>query len=252
MSSRIVQITDPHLLAPGETLMGLDVTGRLEDVLQLAEELDPDAYFFTGDFCAHEPVQEVYHRLRERLDRLPAPYYLTAGNHDDREMMRRAFDLPGRGQEGICGRVAVHDQSFLFLDSSPGFVDDQQLDWLTEALVEHPVSDIVIHHPPIALGVKFMDAKYPLRKTERLLRLITEDGVRRRVFCGHYHSVRTVSHGNLDVYLCPPTSFFIDPAADEFSMVERAPGCQLLEWTYGGDFRYTAYATSTVREELQK
>lgn len=232
--------------------MGLDVNTRLEDVLQLAEELDPDAYFFTGDFCAHEPVQEVYHRLRDRLDQLPAPYYLTAGNHDGRQMMRNAFQLPGRGNEGICDLVQVKDRTFLFLDSSPGFVDERQLDWLAGALAQHPQSDIVIHHPPIALGVRFMDAKYPLRDTERLLHLIMGDGIRRRVFCGHYHSVRTVSHGNLDVYLCPPTSFYIDPAADEFHMVDRAPGCQLLEWTCGGDFRYTAYATSTVREELQK
>lgn len=248
MSLRIVQLTDPHLLSPGEELMGLDVGARLEAVLQLAVTLRPDALFLTGDFCAHEPVADVYHRLRRRLDRLPVPYFLTAGNHDDRRMLRDAFSLPGSGNLGINQVVHLKDRSFLFLDSSPGYVDEQQLQWLAEALADFPHADVVMHHPPVALGIRFMDGKYPLQDTDRLLELLTTDGNRRRIFCGHYHANRLVSHKNLDVLLCPPTSFFINPSAPDFEMDPHPPGCQLMEWTAEGDFRYTVYAAPVKKD----
>ncbi len=244
MSLRIVQLTDPHLLAPGEELMGLDVGARLETVLKLALRLRPDALFLTGDFCAREPVQAVYYRLRGRLDRLGVPYFLTPGNHDDRKMLRAAFPLPGSGDSRINQVVHLKGRSFLFLDSSPGYVDPEQLDWLGRQLAALPQAAIVMHHPPLPMGIEFMDTKYPLQETDRLLELLTADGRRRRIFCGHYHANRLVSHKNLDVLLCPPTSFFINPSASEFELDPRAPGCQLMEWTEQGDFRYTVYAAS--------
>ena len=217
--------------------MGLNVEQRFADVLESARQMHPDAYFFTGDFCAHEPVRDVYIRLQPILASLERPFYLIAGNHDDRQMMRDVFDLPGSGQDPIHYRRVVAGRSFVFLDTSPGVVGDAQVQWLAEELREAPDSDIVMHHPPVELGINFMDRKYPLRDTQELYRVLTEDGVARRVFCGHYHSERTVVHKNLEVNLCPPTSFFIDPRPPKFELFHRPPGYQLLEWTDTGDFR---------------
>ena len=252
-SLRVVQLTDLHLLPPGELLMGLDVNARLDAALDRIAHLAPDALFITGDFCAHEPVQEVYYQLKTRFEAFEKPYYIIPGNHDDRAMMRRAYPLmPGKEQEPIYGLVPLGDQEFIFLDSSPGTVDGPQLDWLAETVREHPAATVVIHHPPIKLGIPFMDNKHPLRDTGRLLELLTADGQRRRVLCGHYHTARTVSYRNLDVLLCPPTSFFIYPGAEEFMMEAHAPGFQLLEWAADGSFRHTVYATSADAPELQK
>ena len=245
MSLRIVQITDPHLLAPGELLMGLDVNARLAAALRLARTLDPHAYLLTGDFCAHEPVAEVYARLRPQLMALDRPFYLLPGNHDDRAMLRAVFaELPGSGREAIYQSVNIAGYPFILLDSSTGVVDAAQLEWLADVLPQQPEATIVIHHPPIPLGIEFMDQRYPLRDTERLLELLTQDGHRRRVLCGHYHASRVVCHDNLDVFLCPPTSFFIPPATTEFALDPQPPGFQLLEWTDEGDFRRTHVATS--------
>ncbi len=243
MGVRIVHITDLHLLASPGDLMGLDVRARFEEVLVAAARLQPDAYFLTGDFCAHDPELPVYRHLRPRLDRLGAPYYLVPGNHDDRGMMRSAFELPGTGVESLEQRVQVGYRTFLLLDSAPGKVDSGQLDWLAAELAAHPGADIVIHHPPTLLGVPFMDGKYPLTERDRLLDILTADHRPRRVFCGHYHSIRTVRHRNLDIHLCPPTSFFIDPEAEAFRLIDRPPGFQTLEWTEGGDFRLVVRAT---------
>lgn len=237
MSVKIAQITDLHLLAPGELLMGLDVNQRLQDVLDHARGFDPDAYWITGDCCAQEPVQEIYHQLRPYLDDLGKPYYLAAGNHDDRAMLRNGFFLEGHGEKPIFGLVQVKTRRFLLLDSSRGSVDMEQVEWLSRALNQYPDADIIMHHPPIPMGVRFMDARYPLHDTDNLLRVLTYDGRQRRVFCGHYHSGRTVTYRNLQIYLCPPTSFFIDPVSEEFRPQDLPPAYQQLEWMEDGSFR---------------
>lgn len=237
MRTRIIQITDLHLLPPGNLLMGLDVNARLQHVLRHAASLDPDAYFLTGDFCAQEPVQEIYHQLRPLLDALGKPYYISPGNHDDRGMLRNAFFLEGHNDEPVKGLVRVNDLDFLFIDSSHGVVGPDQLKWLAQAIEAYPHAGVVMHHPPVPLGIRFMDEKYPLRETEELLRILTSDGCRRRVFCGHFHSSRTVEYDHLQVHLCPPTSFFLHPSASEFEQVPLPPAYLLLEWTDRGDFR---------------
>ena len=225
--------------------MGLDVQQRFERVLTAARQVQPDAYILTGDFCAHEPVFAVYERLKPQLDRLGTPYYLAAGNHDDPQMLRSVFGLEGKEDAPVYYRFDLHGRPFLVLDTSPGELSREQVDWLAVQLGNAPEATIVMHHPPVTLGVTFMDNKYPLRGTDRLYEVLTADGIRRRVLCGHYHSVRMVSHRNLDIYLCPPTSFFLNPQAEDFELRERGPGYQILEWLEDGDFRCSTVAVGS-------
>lgn len=223
----IVQITDPHLLAtPGEHLMGLDVWARFHAALAQARQLEPDAYFFTGDFCAQEPDAEVYARLRPLLDALEKPYYLAAGNHDNRAMMRRHFELPGTGDDAVYYRATVGNRRFLFIDTQTASIDEAQLAWLAAELRAHPAADIVMHHPPFPLGIQFMDEKYPLKNPEALAEVLAAAPGRRRVFCGHYHNSRVVEGDRCTAYLCPPTSFYINGRAERFARVERPAGYQ--------------------------
>lgn len=214
--------------------MDLDVNERLERVLAHALSRRPDALFLTGDFCAAEPRQDMFHQLRPLLDATGVPYYITPGNHDDRGMLRNAFFLRGHNDAPVYGLVQVADRDFLFLDSSPGSVDDEQIEWLGRALDAYPDADLVMHHPPVPLGVTFMDNNYPLRDTKPLLNVLSADGRPRHVFCGHFHSGRSVVWNNLTVYLCPPTSFFIDPEPEEFRQEDLPPAYQLLEWSADG------------------
>ena len=235
---RIAQLTDPHLLLPpGNQLMGLDTLDRFRRCLAAAVAARPAALFLTGDFCAQEPDPAVYAWLRPRLDETGLPYYLLAGNHDDRRALRQSFDLPGAGNEPIHYTTELAGHHFVCLDSSPGELDGDQLPWLDAQLRAHPAAFVFVHHPPAPLGVRFMDEHHPIRDGGALLRALSEHGPR-HVFCGHYHAGRDVHRPDgITVHCCPPTSFHISPDPADFHLDPLAPAWRLLELTDNGELR---------------
>ena len=220
-------------------MMDVPTANRFARVLEHARAYGPDAYFFTGDFSAREPQEWVYESLAPLLANLDKPTVLLPGNHDDRAMMRHHFDLPGGDEEPILQELTLHGQTFLFLDTRFGVLEDNQLSWLATKLKDLAGAHIVMHHPPIRMGVAFMDNNYALRDNERLRELLHAQASTVHVFCGHYHSGRTVYEGNLAVHLCPPTSFFIKPEAVEFEQDFLPPAYQQLEWSDDGHLRVT-------------
>lgn len=230
---RLVQITDPHLRADGSSFQGLDNEYRWAQALAAAQQLAPDLLLLSGDFCAELPKQSTYQKLRPQLEDLAIPYALLAGNHDSRKMLRSTFGFPGAPDAPIYYQKTVGDRQLLALDSSKGELEAEQLEWLTTALANSSMPMLAIHHPPCPMGARFMDSKYPLKNYQPLVELLQADGRPIVVLCGHYHFGQQLQSKNLQVYCCPPTSFFIDPLADEFVSVESPPALQMIEWEEG-------------------
>ena len=218
-------------------MMGIDPTDRFERALAAAREYDPDVYWFTGDFCAREPQPWVFDFLAPRLTALGKPYVIAAGNHDERAMMRAAFDLPGAETDPVLQQMDIKGRQFLVLDTRYGIMEEEQLNWLEEELRQFPHADIIMHHPPFKMGLPFMDDNYALRDTERLHELLFGLDRPVRVFCGHYHCQRFLRHRNVLVHLCPPTSFFIQPNAPEFVQDFLPPAYQQIEYRADGEVR---------------
>lgn len=89
---KIIQITDTHMIHPGDTLYGIDPAEQLARALVDIRQRHPDAdlLVMTGDLCNHgEP--EAYAQLKELLADMPFPVRLLLGNHDDRPNFRAAF-----------------------------------------------------------------------------------------------------------------------------------------------------------------
>lgn len=219
--------------------MGVDVMERFEAVLEHAASANPDAIFLTGDFCAQEPKEWAFEWLAPKLNGLGIPYVVLPGNHDDRVMMRRHFELPGHENEPILQQLELKGQQFVFLDTRYGELEEGQLNWLEARMKAHPSSVVVMHHPPILVGQPFMDNNYALRNTGRLAEIFRAAVVPVHVFCGHYHSGKTVQQGNVVVHLCPPTSFFIKPHAEEFEQDYLPAAYQQLVWTDEKQLRVT-------------
>ncbi|MGY3095028.1 3',5'-cyclic AMP phosphodiesterase CpdA [Pantoea agglomerans] len=164
----IAQISDLHIKAFGRlSYKQVDTHAALLQVIDTLNALQPrpDVVVITGDLVDFGRPEE-YQTLREALQRLQLPFYLMAGNHDDREALRAAFPDHTYLQAGptLNWQLSVGGVRLLALDSSVpqqpwGEVDEQQLQWLDQALREAADQPtlVMLHHPPFACGIAHMD-----------------------------------------------------------------------------------------------
>jgi hypothetical protein len=139
----IAQISDLHIKAFGRlSYKQVDTHAALLQVIDTLNALQPrpDVVVITGDLVDFGRPEE-YQTLREALQRLQLPFYLMAGNHDNREALRAAFPDHTYLQAGptLNWQLSVGGVRLLALDSSVpqqpwGEVDEQQLQWLDQAL----------------------------------------------------------------------------------------------------------------------
>ena len=89
---KLIHITDPHLVTPGQPLFGLDPYRRLRQCVDdvLAHHADAALCVITGDL-ADRGEATAYAGLAEQLKRLPMPVFPLLGNHDRRAPYRAAF-----------------------------------------------------------------------------------------------------------------------------------------------------------------
>ena len=92
MFTKLIHLTDPHIVPPGETLCALDPAARLTSAVDEINRLHADAFavVLTGDLSYHG-LHPAYELAREILARLEVPCHLLIGNHDDRSAFRQVF-----------------------------------------------------------------------------------------------------------------------------------------------------------------
>lgn len=250
---RIIQISDPHIVAPLRDASAL-VSGRLDTpallqqaVARIAEVLPKvgrvDALLITGDVTDDgEPAS--YAECRRILAPLDLPILAIPGNHDARGPMRTAFadtgvmpatgpldwvrDLPGLRVVGLDTLVE---------GQGGGTLGEDTLGFLDTALASAPDGPILValHHPPFACGIRFMDAiglsnsgalAEVLRRSEREVRLV----------CGHIHHVQIGTVGGCTALSAPSicSTFDVDFSTDAGAGFLSSPGGFLLhDWTDG-------------------
>ena len=192
---KILQITDCHLLPPGETVFGSDPQARLAAAVADINRYHADAALcvLTGDLV-HHAVAAAYMVLRETLAALVVPWRLIPGNHDDRALMRAAFpDLPV-DQHGFI--QSAHDTPagrLLFLDTvDPGVHTGAycalRRAWLVamlEASHDRPVY-LFLHHPPFEIALPHID-QYRMVDGEAFAEAVAGHQNIRHLFFGHVH-----------------------------------------------------------------
>ena len=193
----IAQITDPHLRAEGTRLFGaVDTFGALQCAIDHLNASDPgpDAVIVTGDLV-HDGEAEDYTALTDLLQRLSAPVFAVPGNHDSRELSRRALAFAGIVPDAgpVCFAADAGPVQLIGLDSlveghAHGHLGGEQLTWLDEQLAVEPDSPtlLFLHHPPFATGIGFMDA-IRLDDADALAAVIGKRGHVGLIACGHVH-----------------------------------------------------------------
>jgi 3',5'-cyclic AMP phosphodiesterase CpdA len=192
---KLIHITDPHLVTPGEPLYGTDPHERLEQCLDdvLANHADAAFCVITGDL-AHLGQLAAYQGLARQLERLPMPAFPLLGNHDRRAPFHEAFPKALRDGSGFVQAVLRRPEGdFIFLDTLDEGVDggkycDARAAWLAARLEEagdRPVF-LFMHHPPFPIHIPCLDP-ISLAEPDRFARIVEGRRNIRHLFYGHVH-----------------------------------------------------------------
>lgn len=166
-----------------------------------------DGVLVTGDLADHG-LPEEYEAVRELLATLRFPVATCPGNHDERLAFLGAL-LGEPPEEGPVNRVhrfgrytvAMADSSIPGRDD--GYLDDDTLTWLDKVLsdTEDPAL-ICFHHPPVPLGIPFVDE---IRQfgAERLAELVLGHDNVAAILCGHAHTGATSSFAGRPLVVAP-------------------------------------------------
>ena len=193
---KFIQLTDIHLIDGGRRLYGVSPESRLHAAIDSInrEHGDADFVVFTGD-QAHWGDEAGYGVLTDAISRLDMPVKFLMGNHDHRDVMVRSVPGVETDENGFVQFVMDTEAGrCLFLDTKRDAPTDageycpKRLAWLEKQLeaTDGPVM-ILMHHPPLKLGMKGMDIINLLESEAFFEVLKPHVGKIRHIFFGHVH-----------------------------------------------------------------
>lgn len=243
--ARFLQMSDLHVVAKGESASGvLDTRALLriaiDRLLQMRTALDPlDALLVSGDI-SDDGSEDSYSFARAQLERLELPFYIVPGNHDAREPFRTAFsDLAHIPDSGLIDwEATITDTCVVGLDTlvegqGGGRLRAKSLDLLQQAILRSASNPLVVmlHHPPIRTGIRFMDS-IGLEDIVPLRSILDSASGEVTVLAGHVHGAHYGKLGRHRVITSPSVcSFFaLDRRADApIGFMRNPSGCAVID-----------------------
>jgi Icc protein len=235
---QLVQITDIHFARdPAATLGDINMRASLADVLaRLRAEPGIDAVLATGDL-SDDASPESYVALREALQGLEIPVFCLAGNHDDISVMEE-YLLGGwvtRAPAVNFGHWQVISVDTQVDGRVDGEIGAQRLETLAMALAEDEARHalIALHHPPVSVGSRWMDAM-GLHDAGAFWRTADRSSRLRAVIWGHIHQEFAQTRGDVQLFSTPSTCVQYAPGARQYTVDDRPAGYRRLRLTADG------------------
>lgn len=252
--TRIIQISDPHIVPTGELAYGrVDTAAPLKACVETINRILPDIgpvdmAIVTGDLTDFGTAQE-YQRFRDIMEPLAIPYRAIPGNHDNVRMMRAGFAdqewMPKSGP--INWSVEFNELALIGLDTNVegkahGHLTDATLGYLQKQLSAMNKKSVIvaIHHPPVLTGIEKMDIQN-LRNSKKLQTILSKFQGELRLVCGHIHRNIVAPFGNVICQIAPGTSHAVsmDLRVGAPNCLTKEPGGFLLHEMRGGILTHT-------------
>jgi Icc protein len=207
----LVQLSDPHIGAD----WGGDPVATLAAAVEAVRKLHPgpDAVLVSGDLTDNGADAE-YEQVRALLAPLAVPIHVLAGNHDDRDALRRHFGVPGAKRAFVQYAADLGPLRLVVLDTTRpgedgGELDEERLAWLDAELAAAPDKPTIVamHHPPLATGIPAQDAiGLPAHDRHALGEVVARHPQVKRLVGGHMHLTIAADLGGRAV-LCVPSTY---------------------------------------------
>lgn len=218
----IAQVTDVHLGFEPNNPAEFN-RQRLDQIIEKLCEMapQPDLLVLSGDLTDRGDT-DSYDRLSTIIKSLPFPVSMCLGNHDLRGNFCKTFPEVVVNDGYVQYEQETDDLRILYLDTLEegrhgGAYCATRAAWLSRELAAKPDRPtlIVMHHPPVDVGLEWMatDAREPW--VERFSNAIAGHKQIIGIICGHVHrSISVVWHGT-SVVVCassaPQTSLDLSP-----------------------------------------
>lgn len=201
---RIVQLSDSHLSSDKPAR-----AAELEACIRAINALQPkpDVVVHTGDI-AHDGKAEEYETAREMLDELTAPYFVLAGNRDNRQNLIDVF-ADGRHLRSDMNFVQYAVEDFdvrlIMIDSmstvsNKGQLCETRLKHIEQMMTSDPSrpTAVFLHHPPFRVDVGPVSHNFETwSEAEALIALCQRQDHLRAFYCGHVHRTFETSVGSV-------------------------------------------------------
>jgi len=206
---RFIHITDTHLLNHSEeTFHQLNTKESLEAVLSDSRARYPaiDFFLFTGDISQTGTAES----------------YCVPGNHDTPKLLQQVIpDVPGSS----INVIAMGEFSLVLLNS---WVDDEHHGIVTQRCLQQlevhlknsrsQFNIIAIHHPPVLINSKWLDA-LGLKNQSELLQVIQKHSQNTLLICGHVHQEIDQQIDGLRLLATPSTCHQYEANAEHMSRI---------------------------------
>jgi Icc protein len=229
---RIVQISDMHLLADEEPLLGVNTTESYKAVLQAikSDAVAPDLLLLTGDISQDE-TPASYIKIAEALTLLEAPAYYIRGNHDDHAAMASVYPRDTILEDKHI--VLPHWHLILLQSQKPnaveGYLESSQLTFLEDCLQVYPERHaiVVFHHHPIEIASRWAD-EIGLQNADALWSVLANYPAVKAILFGHIHQQFESNKNGIACYSAPSTCFQFKPKAEKFGLDPLSQGYRWL------------------------
>lgn len=211
----IAQITDIHLGFEPDNPAEFN-RKRLDQVIErLTHGVNrPDMLLATGDLVDRGDVAS-YRRLANALSLCPFPVHLALGNHDAREAFSAVFpDVPR--PDGFVQYVVPLEEGrrrLIVVDTLEegrhgGAFCETRARWLDARLAEAPDTPtvIVMHHPPVEVGIDWMNTHPDEPWVRRFADVIAGRYQVKALLCGHLHRPISAPWKSVTVSVCASTA----------------------------------------------
>ncbi len=228
---RLVQLTDPHLIAGTAAHPRLgDTRASFARCLAHArrQHFPVDALLLTGDLVNDD--EAAYALLAHALEDVGVPVHALAGNHDS-----GALPAPLRSGPFRTAPVVRYGAWLLVLldtvvPGAPyGELRREALELLRQSLQQHPDAHVLIalHHHPVPMGSRWLD-ELGIRNAVDLFAAIAGFDHVRGILWGHVHQAFDGLRDGVALMGSPSTCVQFAPGSVEFALDDRPPGYRWL------------------------